>query len=116
MAKDYAAIADSVVAGAGALSSAAPDAMAAFAALGKASYGAGALSAANKELISLCISVAVRCEGCIAYHARAAVKKGVTRQELAEALAVVMQMGGGPSMVYAGQALEAYDTFAGKAA
>ena len=115
MAKDYKALADSVVSGAGQLGKAVPDAMAAFGALGKASYGEGALSAKTKELISLAISVAARCDGCVAYHARAAVKKGVTRAEVAEALALAIQMGGGPSMVYAGQALEAYDTFAAEA-
>ncbi len=115
MSKDYRAIADSVVANAGLLGKAAPEAMAAFAGLGKAAYPDGALDAKTKELISLAISVAVRCDGCIAYHARSAVKKGATRQDVAEALAVVIQMGGGPAMVYAGQALEAFDTFAGDA-
>lgn len=115
MAKDYAATADSVVTGANQLGHAIPDAMAAFGALGKAAYGDGALAPKTKELISLAISVAARCDGCVAYHARAAVKKGVTREELAEALAVAIQMGGGPSMVYAGQALEAYDQFAASA-
>ncbi|MCB1509863.1 MAG: carboxymuconolactone decarboxylase family protein [Hyphomicrobiaceae bacterium] len=114
MAKDYVAIADSVVTGANKLAKAVPDAMGAFGALGKASYGEGKLSAKTKELISLAISVAARCDGCVAYHARAAHKKGVSREEVAEALAVAIQMGGGPSMVYAGQALEAYDTFAGE--
>jgi alkylhydroperoxidase/carboxymuconolactone decarboxylase family protein YurZ len=59
MAKDYVAIADSVVTGANKLAKAVPDAMGAFGALGKASYGEGKLSAQTKELISLAISVAV---------------------------------------------------------
>lgn len=115
MSKDYVALADAVVSGANALGKAAPEAMTAFGGLGKAAYGAGALDAKAKELIALAISVAARCDGCVAYHARAAVNKGVTRDEVAEALAVVIQMGGGPSMVYSGQALEAYDTFAAQA-
>lgn len=112
MSKDYRAIADSVVKNAGLLGKAAPEAMTAFAGLGKAAYSSGQLDAKTKELISLAISVAVRCDGCVAYHARSAVKKGATREEVVEVLSVVIQMGGGPSSVYAGQALEAFDLFA----
>jgi AhpD family alkylhydroperoxidase len=86
--------------------------MSAFGALGKASYRDGALSAKTKELIALAIGIAARCDGCIAYHARAAVDKGVTRAEAVEMMEVAIQMGGGPSSVYAGQALQAFDAFA----
>ena len=43
-----------------------------------------------KELIALAISVATRCDGCIAYHARNSVRAGATRQEIAEMLAVTV--------------------------
>jgi hypothetical protein len=33
-----------------------------------------------------------------------------------EAVGIALQMGGGPSMVYGGDALRAYDSFAAKAA
>ena len=56
--------------------------------------------------------MATRCDGCIAYHARNSVRQGATRQEVAEMLAVTLQMGGGPSMVHAADALRAYDEFA----
>ena len=36
----------------------------------------------------------------------------MAREEVAEAIGVAIQMGGGPSMVYGGQALRAYDEFA----
>ncbi len=65
-----------------------------------------------KELIALAIGVSTRCDGCIAYHARTSVRAGATRQEVAEALAVAVQMGGGPAMVHAADALRAYDEFA----
>jgi len=77
-----------------------------------AAYKDGALDAATKELMALIIRVAMRCEGCVTHHARLCVKKGVTREQLVEALAVAMQMGGGPAMAYSGEALAAYDQFA----
>jgi len=77
-----------------------------------AAYADGALDAGTKELMALVIGVAMRCEGCVAHHAKLCVKKGVKREELTEALAVAIQMGGGPAMAYAGEALAAYDQFA----
>jgi len=113
MEKSYQEIADRVVSGANALGEAHPEAMQAFGALGKAAYAQGALSPGHKELIALAIAVTVRCDGCVGYHARAALQRGATRAEVVEALGVAVQMGGVPSMVYAGEALAAFDSFAG---
>jgi len=77
-----------------------------------AAYKDGALDAKTKELMALVVGVAMRCEGCVAHHAKLCVKKGVTREEFVDALAVCMQMGGGPAMAYAGEALAAFDQFA----
>jgi alkylhydroperoxidase/carboxymuconolactone decarboxylase family protein YurZ len=38
-------------------------------------------------------------------------RAGAAREEIAEALAVAIQMGGGPSVNYATSALRAYDQF-----
>ena len=89
-----------------------PEPIAAYGKLSKAAQTAGALDTKTKELIALAIAVATRCDGCIAYHARNSVRQGATRQEIAEMLAVTVQMGGGPSMVHAADALRAYDEFA----
>jgi AhpD family alkylhydroperoxidase len=89
-----------------------PESVKAYGGLSKAAQTPGALDTKTKELIALAISVATRCDGCIAYHARNSVRAGATRQEIAEMLAVTLQMGGGPSMVYAADALQAYDAFA----
>jgi len=89
-----------------------PESVKAYGGLSKAAQTPGALDAKTTELIALAISVATRCDGCIAYHARNSVRAGATRQEIAEMLAVTLQMGGGPSMVYAADALQAYDAFA----
>lgn len=93
-----------------------PDAVKSYGALGKAAQTPGALDHKTKELIALAIGVATRCDGCIAYHARNSVRAGATRQELAEMLAVAVQMGGGPAMVHGADALRVYDEFAAAAA
>ncbi|MFT3728112.1 MAG: carboxymuconolactone decarboxylase family protein [Terricaulis sp.] len=90
-----------------------PDTMAGFSALSRAAQSDGALDCKTKELIAVAIAVADRCEACIAYHVRGAVRRGASRQELAETLAVAIQMGGGPSLNYAADALRAFDQFAG---
>lgn len=66
----------------------------------------------NPAPVALAISVAVRCDLCIAYHAEGAVKQGASRAEVAETLAMAVYMGAGPSMTYAPKALEAVDQIA----
>ena len=44
--------------------------------------------------MALVIAVAKRCDGCIAYHAKAAALRGATHEELAEALSVALLMDG----------------------
>jgi len=90
-----------------------PDAMAGFSAMAKGALQAGALSELHKELIALAIGVAGHCEGCIGFHAKSLVRLGATREQVMEALAVAVYMGGGPSLMYAAQAVHAYDEFAG---
>jgi len=89
-----------------------PDAMAGFSALAKSAMQAGELSEATKELIALSIGVAGHCDGCIGFHTKALVRLGVTRAALMEALAVAVYMGGGPSLMYAADAVHAFDEFA----
>ena len=88
------------------------DVMKGFSALAQAALKPGALDAKTKELIALAISVAVRCDDCIAFHARAAVEHGATREEILETLGVTIYMGGGPSAMYASHALGAATQFA----
>ncbi len=93
-----------------------PDTLSAFGRLSHAAQTPGALEHKTKELIALAIAVAGRCDGCIGYHARGALRAGASRQELAEALGVAVQMGGGPAVDFAADALRAYDQFAGSGA
>jgi AhpD family alkylhydroperoxidase len=94
----------------------APDAMAGFSALAKGAMKAGALSAEQKELIALAIGVAGHCDGCIGFHAKALVRMGIPRERILEALAVAVYMGGGPSLMYAADAIHAFDEFQDQAA
>lgn len=93
----------------------APEVMKAFSSIAQAALKPGALDPKTKELVALGISVAIRCEPCIGFHAEAAVKQGASREELLEAIGTAIYMGTGPSVMYAAAALEAYDQFAAKA-
>jgi AhpD family alkylhydroperoxidase len=92
----------------------APETMKAFSALAKAALEPNALDTKTKELIALAISVATRCDACVAFHAEAAVKQGATREEVMETMGMAIYMGAGPSVMYAAQAVEAYDQFNAK--
>jgi AhpD family alkylhydroperoxidase len=81
--------------------------------MGRGTYVDGALNTKTKEMIALAISTALRCDGCVAYHAKRVAELGASREEVLEMLAVTVQMGGGPGMVYAGEALRAFDNFHG---
>ena len=115
MKTSYDEAADAVNESALVLSRSHPEAMRGFKALGEATYADGALTRKTKELIALALSVASRCDGCVAYHARRLFELGVEREQVVEALGIALQMGGGPSMVYGGEALRAYDSFQAKA-
>jgi AhpD family alkylhydroperoxidase len=91
-----------------------PDAMAGFGALARNAMKAGALSEVHKELIALAIGVAGHCDGCIGFHAKALARLQASRDELMETLAVSVYMGGGPSLMYAAEAIQAFDEFAAR--
>ena len=88
-----------------------PETWAGFAALHEAAVANGALTARVKELMALAIAVVKGCEGCIAYHAKAAAVRGASELEVAEALGVALLMDGGTASVYGPRALAAYKEF-----
>ncbi len=90
-----------------------PDTMRGFSALAQAASRDGALDKKTKELLAMALSVAARCDPCIGYHAETLVKLGVTRAEFEEMLGMCVYMGGGPSLMYAAHALQAYEEFGG---
>jgi AhpD family alkylhydroperoxidase len=83
----------------------------AYAGLSAAAMVPGALDAKTKELIALGISVTLRCDGCIASHARGAAKAGASREEAAEAIGVAILLNGGPGTVYGPRAFDAFCEF-----
>jgi AhpD family alkylhydroperoxidase len=89
-----------------------PDVWAGFGQLHKAAVADGVLPGKVKELIALSIAVVKQCDGCIAYHAKAAARRGATAEEVAEALGVALLMDGGTASVYAPRAWDAYRAFA----
>ena len=88
-----------------------PDTMKAFSALAQAAGRDGALDKKTKELIALAIAIATRCDGCIGFHTEALVRLGATRQEVEETLGMTVYMGGGPSLMYAADAISAFEEF-----
>jgi len=92
-----------------------PEVTKAFSAMAAAATKDGVLDTKTKELIALAIAVAIRCDGCVAFHAQAAVRHGATREEIMETMGMALYMGAGPSLMYAAQAVEAFDQFAEKA-
>src|SRR6187402_2272406 len=101
----------SVSTGISTLRSSTPEVIKSFNDLGRAATTNGVLDRKTKELIALALSVAARCDPCIAFHMQTLVKLGVTRQEIDETLGVTTYMGGGPSLMYAANAIAAFDEF-----
>lgn len=88
-----------------------PDLMSGFSAIHQAASKDGVLNKKTKELIAMALAVANHCQGCIGFHAQTLVKLDTTREELLETLSMAIYMGGGPSLMYAAEALEAFEEF-----
>lgn len=99
-----------------ALRAEAPEAMQGFSAMSRGALKDGALSKLQKELIALAIGVATRCDACIGFHVKELIRLGVTREQFVETLAVAIYMGGGPNLMYAAEAIRAYDEFSARLA
>ena len=115
MTKDYQQITQDISAYTAELRKLIPDTMQGFSSMAKAATQTGTLDEKTKELIALALGVAARCDGCLGYHAKALVRLGATRQELGEVLGMAIYMGGGPSLMYAADALRAFDEFSSQA-
>ncbi|MEO8723610.1 MAG: carboxymuconolactone decarboxylase family protein [Sphingobium sp.] len=87
-----------------------------FSTMARAATASGILDRKTKELIALSIGVATHCDGCIGFHTEALVKLGASRAEVEEALGMAVYMGGGPALMYAADAIGAFDQFQGLAA
>ncbi|NMM18408.1 MAG: carboxymuconolactone decarboxylase family protein [Rhodoferax sp.] len=89
-----------------------PEAMQGFGQLARAAMAEGVVSAKHKELMALAIGITQHCSGCIGFHVKALLKLDCTRAELEEMLSVCVYMGGGPALMYAAEAIKAWDVMA----
>lgn len=111
--KDYKQITKDISEYTLALHKLAPEALLGFSDMAKGATQSGALDEKTKELIALALGVAARCDGCLGFHAKQLAALGASREEVGETLAVAVYMGGGPSLMYAADALRAFDQFKG---
>lgn len=109
MPKEYKQITKDISSSLAQLRAEAPDLMKGFGDLAAAATKDGVLDKKTKELIALALGVAARCDGCIGFHTQALVKLKASKQEVIECLGMAVYMGGGPSLMYAAEALSAFD-------
>lgn len=88
-----------------------PETSQAFTNLAMAATQDGVLDKKTKELIALALAVGSRCDACIGFHVKALIRLGATREEVTETLGMCVYMGGGPSMMYAAEAIAAFEEF-----
>ena len=108
MAKVYKEITKDISKSLAKLRAEAPDLMKGFGDMATAATKDGALDKKTKELIALALGVAARCDGCIGFHTQALSKLGASEQEVIETLGMAVYMGGGPSLMYAAEAVSAF--------
>lgn len=116
MSKSFVTITRDVAQGMDALRREIPETMQGFGAMAKSALKGGAIDELHKELIALAIGVASRCDACIGFHVKALIRLGVSREQLMETLGICTYMGGGPSLMYAAEAVRAYDEFTARTA
>ena len=73
-------------------------------------YQDGALSKKTKELLGLIASLVLRCDDCVTYHIIQCFEAKVTSEELEEALAIGLIVGGSITIPHLRRALKTWDT------
>lgn len=77
-------------------------------------YRDGALPVKFKEMLGLVASLVLRCDDCIKYHIIRCHQEGVTSEELEEALAIGLIVGGSIVIPHLRRAFEAWDELMSK--
>ncbi len=85
-----------------------PDTLAGYQLLAGAGRKTNHLDAKTRELIALAVAVTTRCDGCITFHTDAAVRHGASREEIAEALGVAIDLNAGAALVFSARVLDAH--------
>src|SRR5579863_3060508 len=84
----------------------APEAWKGFLAFDQAALADGAIPKKYKELMALAVALTTQCVYCIELHRQAALKAGVTEQELAEAVHVTAALRAGAAITHGTHLLE----------
>jgi AhpD family alkylhydroperoxidase len=85
----------------------APEVHDAFLAFSETVFADGALNGKSKQLIAVAVAHVTQCPYCIRSHTKAAVRKGISEQELMEAIWVAAEMRAGGAYAHAALALDA---------
>lgn len=85
----------------------APEIESAFRDFGQRVFADGALPADTKELIAIAVAHVTQCPHCIRGHTLAARRRGVTAEEIMEAIWVAAEMRAGATFAHSTIALEA---------
>ena len=74
----------------------------------------GAIDAKTKKLIAIALSIATRCEWCIAMHTKDALDAGATPDQIMEVVFLSSLMGGAPSLMLGQLVMQAVQEFTTK--
>jgi AhpD family alkylhydroperoxidase len=108
MMQDWNAYRDVLLGRVGEYAKLSPDVMRGVEILDGGAAKTGRLEPKVHELIALAVAVTTRCDGCIAVHTKAAVEKGASREEIAEALGVAIALNAGAALTYSARVLDAH--------
>ena len=84
----------------------APEPYDAFQTFSRKVFANGALTNRTKQLIAVAVAHVTQCPYCIRGHTRAAMREGVTREELMEAIWVAAEMRAGAAYTHSALALD----------
>lgn len=72
----------------------------------KAVMAEGAIPAKYKELIALGVALTTQCSYCLEIHREAAIKEGVTQEEIAETIMIASALRAGAALTYGTQIMD----------
>ncbi len=84
----------------------APEPHDAFQTFSRKVFANGALASRTKQLIAVAVAHVTQCPYCIRGHTKAALREGVTREELMEAIWVAAEMRAGAAYTHSALALD----------
>jgi AhpD family alkylhydroperoxidase len=113
MMMDWNGYREQLLGGIGDLGRATPDTVRGYRQLSDAGSKTTLMGAKMRALIAVAVAVTRQCDGCIAVHTEAAVKAGVTREQIAEALGVAIAVNAGAGLVYSARVMDAFEAEAG---